>query len=123
MDMVIYHIDMVILDIDMGYGLMIWEMTVSIWLSPISNWDILSLCSPGGGCGGDGGGGDGDGGASARGDGEGGGGWNESRTCAHGQDVTTWGERRMSSDEERSVKVYAEAGGVSRQASALAPFT
>jgi hypothetical protein len=29
-DMVIYHIDMVILDIDMGYGLMIWEMTVSI---------------------------------------------------------------------------------------------
>jgi len=28
--MVIYHIDMVILDIDMGYGLMIWEMTISI---------------------------------------------------------------------------------------------
>jgi hypothetical protein len=25
-DMVIYHIDMVIVDIDMGYGLMIWEM-------------------------------------------------------------------------------------------------
>jgi len=29
--MVIYHIDMFIMDIDMGYGLMIWEMTVSIW--------------------------------------------------------------------------------------------
>jgi hypothetical protein len=26
---VIYYIDMVILDFDMGYGLMIWEMTVS----------------------------------------------------------------------------------------------
>ena len=25
-----YHIDMVILDIDMGYGLVIWEITVSI---------------------------------------------------------------------------------------------
>jgi len=36
-DIVIYHIDMVIQDIDAGYGLMIWEMTVSIW-------DILSLC-------------------------------------------------------------------------------
>ena len=43
-DMVIYHIDMVILDIDMGYGLMIWEMTVSVRPSPISIWDILSLC-------------------------------------------------------------------------------
>ena len=42
-DMVIYHIDMFILDIDMGYGLMIWEMTVSIRSSPISVWDILSL--------------------------------------------------------------------------------
>jgi len=42
--MVIYHIDMVILGIDMGYGLMIWEMTVSIWSSSISMWDILSLC-------------------------------------------------------------------------------
>jgi len=41
--MVICHIDMVILDIDMGYGLMIWEMTVSIWSSSISIWDILSL--------------------------------------------------------------------------------
>jgi len=41
--MVIYHIDMVILDIDMGYRLMIWEMTVSIRSSPISIWDILSL--------------------------------------------------------------------------------
>ena len=30
-DMVIYHNVMVILDVDMGYGLMIWEMTVSIW--------------------------------------------------------------------------------------------
>jgi len=29
--MVIYHNVMVILDVDMGYGLMIWEMTVSIW--------------------------------------------------------------------------------------------
>jgi hypothetical protein len=28
--MVIYHIDRVILDIDMGCGLMIWEITVSI---------------------------------------------------------------------------------------------
>jgi len=43
-DMVIYHIDMVILDIDMGYGLSIWEMTVSIWSSSISIWDILTLC-------------------------------------------------------------------------------
>jgi hypothetical protein len=42
--MVIYHIDMVILGIDMGYGLMIWEMTISIWSFPISIWDILSLC-------------------------------------------------------------------------------
>ena len=41
--MVIYQIDMVILDIDTGYGLMIWEMTVSIRSSPISIWDILSL--------------------------------------------------------------------------------
>jgi len=37
-------IDRVILDIDMGYG-PIWEMTeVSIWSSPISVWDMLSLC-------------------------------------------------------------------------------
>jgi hypothetical protein len=42
-DMVTYHIDVVILDIDMGYGLMIWEMKVSIRSSPISMWDILSL--------------------------------------------------------------------------------
>jgi len=43
--MVIYHIDMVIPDIDMGYGLMIWEMSVSIWSSrtSVSIWDILSL--------------------------------------------------------------------------------
>jgi hypothetical protein len=36
--MVIYHIDMVIVDIDMGYGLMIWEMTVS--LRSISHIDM-----------------------------------------------------------------------------------
>ena len=42
-DIVIHHIDMVILDIDMGYGLMIWEMSVSILSSWISIWDILSL--------------------------------------------------------------------------------
>ena len=36
---------MVILDIDMGYGLMKWDMTVSIRSSPISIWDILSLWS------------------------------------------------------------------------------
>ena len=40
--MVDNHIDMVTLDIDMGYGLMIWEMKVSIWSSPISIWDSLS---------------------------------------------------------------------------------
>jgi len=44
-DMVIYHMDMVILDIDMGYGLMIWQMAASIRSSPISIWDILSLWS------------------------------------------------------------------------------
>jgi len=42
-DMVIYHIDMVILDINMGYGPMIWEITVSMCSSAISIWDILSL--------------------------------------------------------------------------------
>jgi len=42
--LVIYYIDMVVLDIDMGHGLMIWEITISIWSSPISMWDILSLC-------------------------------------------------------------------------------
>jgi hypothetical protein len=36
---------MVNLDSDMVYGLMIWEMTLSLWLSSISIWDILSLCS------------------------------------------------------------------------------
>jgi len=41
--MVIYHIEMVMLDIDMEYGLMICEMTVSIRSSPIWIWDILSL--------------------------------------------------------------------------------
>jgi len=40
---VIYHIDMIIPDIDMGYGLMIWEMIGSIWSSSITIWDILSL--------------------------------------------------------------------------------
>jgi len=42
-DICIFHIDMVILAIDMGYGLLIWEMTVSIRSSSISIWDILSL--------------------------------------------------------------------------------
>jgi len=32
--------------VDMGYGLMTWEMTVSIPSSPTSIWDILSLWSP-----------------------------------------------------------------------------
>jgi hypothetical protein len=41
--MVIYHIDMVILDVDMGYGLMVCEMIVSIWSSSTSTWDALSL--------------------------------------------------------------------------------
>jgi hypothetical protein len=41
-DMVMYHINMVILDIDMGYGLMMWKMTVLIQSSPISIWDIMS---------------------------------------------------------------------------------
>jgi hypothetical protein len=41
----IHHTDIVILDIDTGYGLMIWEMTVSMWSSPISIWDTLSLWS------------------------------------------------------------------------------
>ena len=36
-------IDKLILDIDMGYGISIWEMTVSILSSWISIWDILSL--------------------------------------------------------------------------------
>jgi len=30
-NMVTHYIDMVILDIDVVYGQMIWEMTVSIW--------------------------------------------------------------------------------------------
>jgi hypothetical protein len=45
-DMIIYPIDMVILDLDMGYGHMIWEMTGLIRSSPISIWDILSLWGP-----------------------------------------------------------------------------
>ena len=36
--------EMVILDINMGYALMIWEMTISIWSSWISIWNILSPC-------------------------------------------------------------------------------
>jgi hypothetical protein len=45
-------IDTVITHIGMEYGLMIWEMTVSIRSSLTSIWDILSLCllrSSGGG--------------------------------------------------------------------------
>jgi len=42
-DMVIQNIDMVILDIDIGYGISLWEMTVSILSSCISILDILSL--------------------------------------------------------------------------------
>jgi len=42
-DMVIYHIDMVILDVDIGHGILIRGMTVSILSSLISMWDILSL--------------------------------------------------------------------------------
>jgi hypothetical protein len=38
--MVIYHIAVVILDIDMGSGLMIWEMTVSIWEMTVSMWEM-----------------------------------------------------------------------------------
>jgi hypothetical protein len=41
--MIIHHIDMVILDIGMGYGTSMWEIIISI-LSPwISNSNILSL--------------------------------------------------------------------------------
>jgi len=43
--MVTYHIDMVMLDIDLGCGLMISEMTVLIWSSSISTWDILTVWS------------------------------------------------------------------------------
>jgi hypothetical protein len=35
---------MVVLDNDMGYGLMIWEMTLSIWSPSISIWHIVSIC-------------------------------------------------------------------------------
>ena len=45
-DVAIYHIDMVILDIDVGYVLLIWEMTVSIWSSSLSIWELFSLCKP-----------------------------------------------------------------------------
>ena len=46
--MVVNHNDMANLGIDMGYGLMIREMTVSIRSSPVSIWDIFSLCCHGG---------------------------------------------------------------------------
>jgi hypothetical protein len=46
--MVIYHIDNVILDVDLGYGILMWEMTVSIRSSPISIWDIDTLGPAGG---------------------------------------------------------------------------
>jgi hypothetical protein len=36
---------MVILDIDMGYCLVIWEMTASIRSSSVQLWEILSLCA------------------------------------------------------------------------------
>ena len=36
------------MEYDMEYGLMTREMTVSIWSSSISIWDILSLCLAGG---------------------------------------------------------------------------
>jgi hypothetical protein len=39
----IYHIDMVNMNIDVGYGLMIWEMGVSIWSCSISIWKDLAL--------------------------------------------------------------------------------
>jgi hypothetical protein len=41
-NMAISRVNLVIQDIDMGYGLMIWEMTVSIWSSSVSTWGILS---------------------------------------------------------------------------------
>jgi len=37
-------IDIVILDIGMGHGTSIWEMTISTLSSWISIWDISSLC-------------------------------------------------------------------------------
>ena len=39
---VIYHINMVILDIDMGYGLITREMTGSIWSSSVSIYGTFS---------------------------------------------------------------------------------
>jgi hypothetical protein len=42
-EMVMYHINMVIMDLDMRHGLMTRDMTVTIRSSPISIWDILSL--------------------------------------------------------------------------------
>jgi hypothetical protein len=48
MDMVIHHIHMVCMNIEMGYGLILWEMTVSIWSSGILISDILSLWLIGG---------------------------------------------------------------------------
>jgi hypothetical protein len=46
-DVVSYLIDIVIRDIDIGYVLMIWVMTISIRLSSVSILDILSLCPQG----------------------------------------------------------------------------
>jgi hypothetical protein len=40
--MVVHHVDMVSLVIDMGYGLMIWEMTVLIRSSWRSIWDAVT---------------------------------------------------------------------------------
>jgi hypothetical protein len=42
-DIGIWDIDSVILDIDMGYGVSIWEMTLSILSFWITIWDILSI--------------------------------------------------------------------------------
>ena len=45
--MLIYHIDMVILDIDMEYGLMIWEMTISdTVISHINMGYLVTLAPP-----------------------------------------------------------------------------
>ena len=40
-DIVIYHIGMVMLDISMEYWLMIWEMTLLMWSSPIFDMGYL----------------------------------------------------------------------------------
>jgi hypothetical protein len=38
-DMVIHHIEMVILDIDLGYGISMCKMTLSI----LASWDLSAL--------------------------------------------------------------------------------